>query len=126
MRELASLGTHALLVVSGGGKELGGRREEIEREMNRALPRAGRAGRRAQLHRAPSTNEPVRLFLPQPRAPAAPAGRADELHHPERHVGLQLPGGVRVTGVARWSLTATGGRDEADIIECLAATSAPG
>ena len=33
MRELAALGTRALLVVSGGGKELGGRRRDIEREM---------------------------------------------------------------------------------------------
>jgi 3-hydroxypropionyl-CoA synthetase (ADP-forming) len=33
MREMAALGVHNLLVVSGGGKELGGRREEIEREM---------------------------------------------------------------------------------------------
>lgn len=35
MRELAAVGTHCLLVVSGGGKELGGAREEIEREMTR-------------------------------------------------------------------------------------------
>jgi 3-hydroxypropionyl-CoA synthetase (ADP-forming) len=35
MKELAAIGTHALLVVSGGGKELGGAREDIEREMTR-------------------------------------------------------------------------------------------
>ena len=35
MKELAANGTHALLVVSGGGKELGGSREHIEREMTR-------------------------------------------------------------------------------------------
>ncbi len=33
MRELAARGTHNLLVVSGGGKELGGLREQIETEM---------------------------------------------------------------------------------------------
>lgn len=35
MRELAAAGTHTLLVVSGGGKELGGVRQDIEREMAR-------------------------------------------------------------------------------------------
>lgn len=34
MKELHALGTHNLLVVSGGGKELGGHREDIEREMS--------------------------------------------------------------------------------------------
>jgi 3-hydroxypropionyl-CoA synthetase (ADP-forming) len=34
MREIAALGVHNLLVVSGGGKELGGSREDIEREMS--------------------------------------------------------------------------------------------
>jgi len=34
VRELASRGVHNLLIVSGGGKELGGRRERIEREIS--------------------------------------------------------------------------------------------
>ena len=35
LRELAGLGVHNMLIVSGGGKELGGEREKIEREMTR-------------------------------------------------------------------------------------------
>ncbi len=35
MRELAAMGVHNMLIVSGGGKELGGRREEVELEMAR-------------------------------------------------------------------------------------------
>ena len=35
MKDLAARGTHNLLVVSGGGKELGGGREAIERDMTR-------------------------------------------------------------------------------------------
>lgn len=33
MRELASMGVHNMLIVSGGGKELGGKREAVERRM---------------------------------------------------------------------------------------------
>jgi 3-hydroxypropionyl-CoA synthetase (ADP-forming) len=33
MRELAEMGVHNMLIVSGGGKELGGRREAVERQM---------------------------------------------------------------------------------------------
>lgn len=35
MRELGSMGVHNMLIVSGGGKELGGKREKVERQMAR-------------------------------------------------------------------------------------------
>lgn len=35
MRELAKMGVHNMLIVSGGGKELGGKREKVELEMAR-------------------------------------------------------------------------------------------
>jgi len=122
LRELAVLGTHALLVVSGGGKELGGRREQIEREMT-----------------AISRELDVRVVGPNCIGAFDGESRFDSFFHSHERL-LRPPAGpmsfitqsgtwgctfleaAEVTGVSK--MVSYGNRvdvDEADLVECLAA-----
>ena len=122
MKELASIGTHALLVVSGGGKELGGLRENIEREMTRL-----------------SVELDVRVVGPNCIGAFDGASRFDSFFHSHERL-LRPPAGAmsfitqsgtwgcafleaaEVTGVSK--MVSYGNRvdvDEGDLVACLAA-----
>ena len=122
MKELSTLGTHAMLVVSGGGKELGGHREDIEREMT-----------------ALSGELDVRIVGPNCIGAFDGASRFDSFFHSHERL-LRPPAGpmsfitqsgtwgcsfleaAEITGVSK--MVSYGNRvdvDEADLVECLAA-----
>lgn len=122
MKELAAIGTHCLLVVSGGGKELGGAREEIEREMTRL-----------------SSELDVRVIGPNCIGAFDGSTRFDSFFHSHERL-LRPPAGpmgfitqsgtwgcsfleaAHITGVSR--MVSYGNRvdvDEGDLVSCMAA-----
>ncbi|MHB8896075.1 MAG: acetate--CoA ligase family protein [Candidatus Geothermincolia bacterium] len=125
IRELAAIGTHCLLVVSGGGKELGGAREKIEGEMTRL-----------------SRELDVRVVGPNCIGAFDGCSRFDSFFHSHERL-LRPPAGATgfitqsgtwgcafleaagVTGVSK--MVSYGNRvdvDEADLVACMAADPA--
>jgi len=122
MKALAARGTHNLLVVSGGGKELGGARETIEREMTRL-----------------ASELDIRVIGPNCIGAFDGTSRFDSFFHSHERL-LRPPGGplsfitqsgtwgctfleaAETTGVSK--MVSYGNRvdvDEGDLVACLAA-----
>ena len=66
LRSAAKKGIHNFVIISGGGKELGGERATIEGQIQRAVKATEDQDYRSQLHRHVQWREPPRLCLPRP------------------------------------------------------------
>ncbi len=98
--EMARLGCHNALIVSGGGKELGGGRAELERTI--ALKARELESRSSSVLHRSFDGATVSIPFSKPRAPGASARGPDELTSPRSgHGDCVFLGAARINGVSK-------------------------